>query len=183
MWVKGQPAHAHRPDVGIHRGPTGPTVIPLQRAIGREFTFVAPLIAVDVVPGGRILQTWWTNPIDAHGQGLPDGNRSQLLLTHVVSQPTTILPDAGAEHQRGNGRAVNQIVVIPVINPGADDDGAFAIRPLRGIGELAGEINNSGLIDARKFFLPGRGECMIGIIITMRIGTGQTSVDSKLGHQ
>ena len=63
-----------------------------------------------------------------------------------MGQSATVLANTAGQHQPHNGRAVDQVVVIPVIDTGSNDDGTFTIRLFGGIGELTGEVDHSVFI-------------------------------------
>ncbi len=97
-------------------------------------------------------------------------------------QAASVLPDASAQHQGGNRRTVNQVVVIPVIDARADNDHALAFGLLSSRGPLARELDDSLAADARPLFLPGRRVRLLFVVVIGRVITRESARDAELRH-
>jgi hypothetical protein len=75
----------------------------------------------------------------------PRGDRRELLLADVVVEPAAVLADAAAEHQRHDAGPIGEVGVVPVVDAGPDDDGAFAAGRSAVVGPLAGEAHDGPL--------------------------------------
>ncbi len=73
--------------------------------------------------------------------------------------------------------------MVPVVDPGADDDRALALGLLGGGGPLAGELDDVGPVDAGVFFLPGRSVGAAFGVVIFRVISRQSPTDAELGHQ
>ncbi len=89
-------------------------------------SLIAPLVAVHVMVGRGVLEARRLAPVERTHDGCPGGDWGQLLLADVVVEAAAVTADTAAEHQRDDPGPVDQVGVIPVIDPGADDDRAFA---------------------------------------------------------
>src|SRR6185437_9080103 len=139
--------------------------------------------AVDVVEGRTVLQTRRTNPVERHRNTAPGSHGRELLLARVVVQPATIYPHAAAEDQSGNPGAVVQIIVIPVINTGANDDSAFAVGLLRSNCELTRQLNDGSSPNSGELLLPCWSVGDLVIFVVGRVISGKPSMHPVLGHQ
>ena len=73
--------------------------------------------------------------------------------------------------------------MVPVVDPGTDNDRTLALCLLSGGGPFTGKLNNIVPVDTGIFFLPGRCIGVIFIIVVLRIVSRQFAVDTELGHQ
>ena len=128
--IERKPAHAHRIDLQIHE------VLAREAAVRRVIVGVGPShIATDrcghsgtkghFAAGAARIQS------SAIAMRAPGRHGSELFLAGVVIDPAAVHAHAAAQDQRRNSGAVVQIVVVPVIDAGADNDGAFAIASSR----------------------------------------------------
>ena len=123
--------------------------------VGREAALVAPLVGVDVVEGRRVLLARRHAPVGGEGDRAPGSLVDQLLLPDVVGQPAAVDADAAGQHQRDDAGAVEQVVVIPVVGAGADDDQVLAVGLLGVLAPLAGKVDQRIAVDAGVLLLPG----------------------------
>ena len=95
--VERKPAHAHRIKLEIHE------MLAREAAAWRVKVgvglLVSPLIAVDVVERGAILQTRRTNPIERHRDGAPGRHGSEFFLARVVIEAAAVHTHATAQNQ------------------------------------------------------------------------------------
>ena len=106
-------------------------------------------------------------PILAKGDRAPRGLVGELFLADVMRQPAAVDAHAAGQHQRHDGRAIEQVVVIPVVGPRADDDQVLAVRLFGVLAPLAGKAQQGVAVDAGIFLLPGRG---VGHVVVVGIG-------------
>ena len=97
--------------------------------------------------------------------------------------PSAIHPHAATKDQRRDAGAVMQIVVIPMIDAGADNDGAFALRLLGGGGEFAGELHNGVSAGPGELLLPGRRVGDFLVVVAGRVVAGEAARHAILRHQ
>ena len=83
---------------------------------------VAPLIGVGIEGRGRVHLPRRTPPVEAEGERRPAGLRPQLFLADIMRPAAAGLSDAAAHHQHVDDAAVVHVHVVPVVQPGADDD-------------------------------------------------------------
>jgi len=109
--------------------------------------------------------------------------RCQFFLPDIVRQPTSVDSDAATEHQCVNACSIHQVGVIPVINPGSDEDRAFSVGMLSRRAPFPGKSNQHITPDARVLFTPRWSVGRFGIVIVGGIITRQPAMDSILSHQ
>src|SRR5215468_5327623 len=102
-----------------------------------KLALVPPLVRVHVMPTRSILEPDGRHPVAREGDCSPRLARGQLFLPDVMIQAAAVDTHTAAEHQGVNSGAVHQVVVVPMIDPGTDDDGAFAAGMPRRITPLA----------------------------------------------
>ena len=182
---EGEPAVAHGPDLVVHGVARGEVAGLGQRVelLVLGGALVAPLVGVDVVEAGGVLQARRAGPVEREGQRRPGRHRGQLLLADVVVEAAAVLADAAAEHQAGDGGAVGVVAVVPLVHAGADDDRALAAGLLGGGGPLPGEADHLGRGDAGEALLPGRGVGRVGVLVAGRVVAGQAARDPVLGEE
>src|SRR5690606_12812764 len=118
--------------------------------------FIAPLVRMNVVPTGGVLQSDRTPyPVSGEGNGVPGLSGSQLLLPDIVRQPATIDADTSAENQGIDGCPVHQVAVIPVIDTGADNHRTFAASVFSGRRPIPRKPNDVVARQSSVFFRPG----------------------------
>ena len=122
-----------------------------------ELFLVAPLIAVDVVPRGSVLQTGRAGPVAPKRDEGPGRHGGQLLLADVVVEAAAVLAHAAREHQGHDAGPVHQVVVVPVVDPGADDDAALAVgRSGPSRAHSRAKADDRLAVHAGPLLLPGR---------------------------
>ena len=144
---------------------------------------VAPLIGVDVVEAGGVLEPRGPCPVEREGERRPGRHRRELLLADVVVQAAAVLADAAAEDEAGDGGSVGVIAVVPLVHARADDDRALAAGLLRGGGPLPGEADHLWRGDAREALLPGRRVCGVRVVVTRGVVAGEAAGDAVLGEE
>ena len=152
-----------------------------QHVVGGEAAFVAPLVGVNVVERGRVLLAVGQFPVRGEGDGAPRGLVGELLLADVVRQPAAVDAHGAGQHQRDDGRAVEQVVVIPVVGPRADDHHVLAARLLRVEDPLPGIAEAGVAVDAGVLLLPGRGVARL-VIVGRGIVAGEAAAHAELRH-
>src|SRR5208337_2851806 len=78
----------------------------------------------------------------------------QLLLADIVGPAPARLADAAAHHQHVDDAAVVHVHVVPVVQPGADDDHGTALGLLGILGKLTRYRDDLRARDAADFFRP-----------------------------
>src|SRR5215467_1042665 len=136
------------------------------RMVIGEVSLVAPLIGVDVVPTGRILQTDSGHPITTECNCCPRLPWRQLFLADVMRESTTVDSNTTAEHQCMNCGTVHQVRVIPVVNSRADNDRAFAAREFCGIAPLPRKPDEHLSAESGVFLHP-RGRVRLALIVVV----------------
>jgi len=94
-----------------------------------------------------------------------------------------VAPHAPGQHQPGDGGAIQQVVVVPVIDARTDDDRALALGFLGGGRPLARELDHGLPVDAGEAFLPG-GRIRAGlVVVALRVVARQPAPHAELRHQ
>ena len=101
---------------------------------------VAVLACVDVVPDRRLLETDGALVVLAEGDRRPRIHRRELLLPHVVVEPTAVLAHTTGEHKGHGTGSVHEVRVVPMVDPSTDDDHALALGSLGGARPLPSEL-------------------------------------------
>ncbi|MNZ93092.1 hypothetical protein D3C78_1121470 [compost metagenome] len=83
-----------------------------------------------------------TLPVEAKRQRQPTGLRPQFFLADVVRPAAAALANAAAEDQHIDQAAVGHVHVVPVVNPGTDDNHRTAMGFLGVVGKLTGNADN-----------------------------------------
>ena len=115
----------------------GPARLWARQAVLGELPLVAPLIAMAVMPGRRLYTPRRLDPVEGEGERQPGCLGGKFFLADVVVHPAAVASTAAAQNQRGDGRAVDEIVVVPVVGAGAHDDHGTALSELCVAGKLA----------------------------------------------
>jgi hypothetical protein len=63
-----------------------------------EILVIAPLVAVDIVEGGGILEAGRFHPVQGKSQSAPRCDRREFFLTDIVVEPAAVAPDTAAQH-------------------------------------------------------------------------------------
>ena len=88
LWIERQPTAFYGTDLHIHSVPLSQITIAIAiggyRMIVSEILFVAPLIGVDIMPTGSILQSRGTVPVLAKCDGTPGITWGQFFLPNVM---------------------------------------------------------------------------------------------------
>src|SRR5437588_8873401 len=131
------PPQAHRLCLEVDSMALGPARLWARQAVLGELPLVAPLTAIGVMPGRRLHTPRRLEPVKGEGDRPPGRKGGKLFLADVVVHPAAVASTAAAQDQRGDGRAVNEIVVVPVVGAGAHYDHGTALSELRVTGKLA----------------------------------------------
>ena len=121
----------------------------LVRAVGERISstrqrFVAPLIAVGIPVGRRVHLPRRAAQSSAKASGSPAGLRPQLLLADIMRPAAAFLTDATAHHQHVDDAAIGHVHVVPVIDPGAENDHRLPLVFSALLGEGAGDGDRPG---------------------------------------
>ncbi len=183
--IERQPTAAHSFCLQINRvaGSQRRLAVLRHGVIVGELALVAPLLCVDVMPRRRVLQARSRNPVFRESQRAPRSDRRELLLADVMIQTAAVLAHATAKHQRSDGRAVHQIVVIPVIDARADDHHAFAFGLRGGRSPFARELDHRVAADACPLLLPRGRIGEVGVVVILWVIARQAAAHTKLRHQ
>ena len=98
------------------------------------------LAGIDVMPQWCLLQADRVMPVFSERNITPGIHRCEFFLTHIVVKPTTVTTNTTAQHQGHGPGAVHQVGVVPVIDAGTDDDHAFALGYVGGIGPFTRKL-------------------------------------------
>ena len=147
-----------------------------------EIALVAPLVAVHVMPGGSLLAAGRLDPVQRERHRRPRRDQREFFLSHVMVHAAAVDSATAAQHQGGDGGAVHQAVVVPVIDARADDDHGLAVRDLGVVRELARQAGDGVATDARVLFLPG-GRVRTDLIVGFRIIARQSAAHAELRHE
>ena len=101
----------------------------------------------------------------------------------VVRQPAAVHAHAAAEHQRVDAGAVHQVVVVPVVDAGADDDRALAAGEPRGLAPLAREADQRVAAHAGVLLRPRRRVGRVLVVVVRRVVARQAARHAVLRHQ
>ena len=82
-----------------------------------------------------------------------------------MRQAAAVHSHAAAQHQRIDRRPVHQVVVVPVVDARADDDGALALGEPRRLAPLPRETDQRIAAHARVLLLPCRREGRVLIVV------------------
>jgi len=99
-----------------------------------------------------------------------------------VRQSAAIDADRAGQHQGHDGGAIEQVVVVPVVGPRADDDQVLAARLLCVKDPFPRIAETRVPMDAGVLLLPGRGVASV-VIVGRRIGAGELATHAELRHQ
>src|SRR5690349_17842085 len=80
-----------------------------------------------------------------------------------------IASTAAAQDQRRDSRAVDDVVVVPVVSAGTHDDHGTALSELRVAGELARKPDRGSTADAGEALLPCRREQPVLVVVARRV--------------
>ncbi len=186
--IVGHPAQAHGHRFQVYGVPLGPLRLGRHGRVIGEVAFVTPLVAVDVVPRGGLLEARHDAPVLSEGQTNPRRHEGQFFLADVMVHAAAVAPAAAAQNERGDGGAVGQVVVVPMVDARADDDHRAAIGSFGVVRELTRQANDRLAPDAGVLFLPCRSvrpEVVVGVTFKLtltRIIAGEAASDSELGH-
>src|SRR4029077_1587363 len=122
------------------------------------------------------------DPVEGEGDRPPGCKRGKLFLADVVVHPAAVASTAAAQDQRGDGRAVDQIVVVPVVGAGAHDDHGTALSELRVTGKLARKPDRRSAADSGEALLPRRREEPI-VVVARWVGALEATAHAALGYQ
>src|SRR5689334_13176932 len=94
-----------------------------------------------------------------------------------------IASTAAAQDQRSDSRAIDDVVVVPVIGAGTHDDHGTALSELRVAGKLARKPDRGRAADAGEPLLPGRREQPVLVVVARRIIALEAAADAALRYQ
>src|SRR5579872_4224901 len=177
------PAQAHRLCLEVDSMALGPARLRARQAVLGELPLVAPLTAIAVMPGRRLHEPRRLGPVAGEGDRAPGSKGGKLFLADVVVHPAAVYSTAAAQDQRGDGRAVDEIVVVPVVGAGPHDDHGLAVSELRVGGKLARKPYRGIAADAGVALLPRRREHRVRVVVARRVGALEAAADAALGHQ
>ena len=177
------PAQAHRLCLEVDSMALGPARLWARQAVLGELPLVAPLTAIGVMPGRRLHTPRRLEPVKGEGDRPPGRKGGKLFLADVVVHPAAVASTAAAQDQRGDGRAVDEIVVVPVVGAGAHDDHGTALSELRGTGKLARQPDRRIAADAGEALLPRRREQRVLVVVARRVGALEAAAHAALGYQ
>ena len=163
--------------------PLGEILIRRDGVVRRELAFVPPLVGVDVVERRGVLQPRRLRPVGRKRDSRPRRLRRQLLLTDVVVQPAAVLADAARQHQPDDAGAVDQVVVVPVVDARPDDDAALPLGLRRRRRPLAGELDHRRPVDAGVLLLPSGGVDLLRVVVVGGVLACQSPAHPELRHQ
>ena len=143
--------------------------------------FMTPLRAVVVEEGSAVHVARRTVPVGSKGDRYPAGLRSQFFLTDVMRPAAAGFADAAAHHQQVNRATVGHVHVVPVVDPGADDDHGFATRFVRGFGKFARDADDFVRRYAGQFFLPGGGAGDVVAVVFGNVVAAQVVINAVVG--
>ena len=131
----------------------------------------------------RVHLTGRTRPVEREGERQPAGLRTQLLLADIVAPAAAGLTDAAANHQEIDDPPVVHVHVVPVVQPGSEDDHRTAVR-LFGIGgEFAGNRDDVVARHAGDLLRPGR---RVGLVVIVGSGAApvlEAAVEPVIGDE
>ena len=105
-----------------------------------EGSVVAPLIGVHIVEGRGVLQARRSAPVGAEGDRTPGSLRSKFLLSDIMVQAAAVHSHTAAQDEGHDAGAVDEVIVIPVVGAGSDNDRTFAAALFCRSGPFSGEI-------------------------------------------
>ena len=117
--------------------------------------FITPLAGMVVEKRSAVHLTRWAVPVQRKGQRLT-GLRTQFLLTHIVRSSRRRFVLRSHRTPDVNHPAVVHVHVIPVVNASPEDDHRTAMRFVRGIGKLTGDLFDMTAWHAGNLLAPGR---------------------------
>ena len=163
--IKRQPAQARGHGVAVRRV-VGQSAFPAGRAHAPHVQqFVAPGVNSEIVEGGAVLQARRPGPVPGHGHRGPAGERAHLFLAHIMGPAAAVDALAAAERGQGKNAAVDDVVVVPVVDARAHDDHGAAVRGGGIVREAAGHLDDLFARHAGERFLPGRGAVDPGVVV------------------
>ena len=179
-----QPAHALGAHVVVDQR-TAP--VALRRCGRQDFgdiqRLVAPLVGVRVEERGAVHLPWWAVPVQRKGDWLPAGLRPQLFLADIVRPSAARLADAAAHHQEVDDPPIGHVHVVPMVQPGAEDDHGAAVGLFRVRRELASDVDDLVPWDAGDLLGPGGGERRIVVEALGNTGAAKSAVEIVISTQ
>ena len=150
----------------------------------RAEALVAPLVGVQVeergaghVPGGTL-------PVQTERHLHESGQRTHLLLTHVVRPAAAVHALAAAQHRQREERAVDLVGVEPVVGPGPHRDHRPALGQLGVARELPRHPGRRLRRHRGDHLLPCRRIGLHGVVVAGRPVAGQPVTTHRvLRHQ
>jgi len=147
-----------------------------------KIAVITPLVRVHIPEARGVLQTRGLGPVLSHGNGGPGCQWHHFFLTDIVGQTGAVPSDAPGQNQGSDSGPVDQVVVIPMIDTGANDDHVAAGALFAVHGPFAGNSYQGLGGDARIFFLPGGCKRFV-ILVVCRIIASQAARNSELAHE
>ena len=144
---------------------------------------VPPLIGMGVPERRRVHLSRRPVPVEGKGQGQPSGLRPQLFLSHVVRPTSAGLTDTAAHDQEIDDPPVVHVHVVPVIEPGAENDHGLAVGLLGVAGELPRDRDDMIGGHAGDLFGPSRCVGSVVLIGFCDVFPAKASVESIVGDK
>ena len=132
------------------------------------------LVSVHVPEAGTDHVTRRAAPVQSVRNVGQTGQRTCLLLAHVVSPTATVTALATGQVQQSEDSAVGGVSVVPLADTCTEDDHGATAGIQGALGELAGNANNSLGGDRSNLLLPCRGVLNVPVLVVLSPGTGQT---------
>src|SRR5690606_29692322 len=105
------------------------------------------------------------------------------LLPDIVGPAAARLADAAAHRKQGDDAAVAHVHVVPMVEPGTEDDHRAAVGLLCIGGEFARDLDDRGARYAADLFRPGRRERYVLVVAGGDIPAAETAVDAVVRQE
>ncbi len=99
-----------------------------------------------------------------------------------MGEACAVSPDTPGQDEGGYRGAVDEVLVVPVVHAGPDDDHVAPVTFLAVLAPFAGDLQDGLGVDAGVLLLPFRGEGKLGMI-PGRVVAGKSARDAELRHQ
>ena len=156
LWEERQPALTNGPRLMVDRVIETFGMAFGERVVLPVAALVTPLIRMHVVERRRVLVPRGHTPV-APKRWLPRRRGDDLLLADVVGQAAAVDTDRTGQHEGRDRRAVEQVVVIPVVGASPDDDHVLAVGEFAVAAPLPSELDDGVAVDAACTALATQG--------------------------